>query len=514
MALISDAHIERPSPLPFEPLPPPLTIPGHLLNHPSWNTIVLSQETLDTLAGIVGEREIISDPEELIVYECDGYTLEKDSPIAVVFPRSIEHVVQIVRCLHKKKIPFLARGAGTGLSGGCIPTQGGVIIGMNKMNQILEIDYRNRRVVVEPGVVNLWITNAVSPKGYLYAPDPSSQMSCTIGGNVAENSGGPHTLKYGVTTNHTLGLEFVLPNGDLIDVGGKAEDMPGYDLTGLMVGSEGTFGICTKAIIRIIRRPQTYRTMLGVFESVDDATQTVSDIIAAGILPAALEMMDQLIIKAVEDAFHFGFPLDAKAVLIMELDGLEAGIDGQASRIMEICRQNNAREVSQAATDEERMALWASRKKAFGAMGRLAPNYCTQDGVIPRTKLPGMLRFISKLSEKYDVRIANVFHAGDGNLHPILLYDERDADLVRRTLKASGEILDECIRLGGSVTGEHGIGIEKISYMPKMFSPEDISVMAALKKIFNPEDLLNPHKIFPDSRICMEPRMLKKQVPA
>ncbi|MBI2190850.1 MAG: FAD-binding protein [Planctomycetes bacterium] len=480
---------------------------------PAWSPPVLKPSVLTQLAEIVGPREVIRDPEELVVYECDAYTLERDGPLAVVFPRDSEQVSRVVRCLHAEGIPFVARGAGTGLSGGCIPAGGGVIIGLNKMNRILEVDYRNRRVVVEPGVVNLWVTQAVASRGFLYAPDPSSQMSCTIGGNVAENSGGPHTLKYGVTTNHVLGLEIVLPDGDRIEIGGRAEGYPGYDLTGLLVGSEGTFGICTRATMRIIRRPQTYRTLLGIFETVDDATNTVSGVIASGILPAALEMMDQLIIQAVEAAFHFGFPTDAKAVLIIELDGLEAGIDRQVGRIREVCVQNGAREVRLAASEEERLALWASRKKAFGAVGRLSPNYCTQDGVIPRTRLPEMLRLIQRVSETYGIRIANVFHAGDGNLHPILLYDERDRDQVRRTLKASGEILKACIAMGGSITGEHGVGIEKVSYMPLMFSPEDLGVMASLKKIFNPQDLLNPHKIFPDSRTCMEPRGPGRQAP-
>ena len=460
---------------------------------------LLSAETLDHLTAVVGEDEVISDPEELIVYECDGFTLDRDVPVAVVFPRSTEQVAELSKYLYENEIPFLARGAGTGLSGGCIPIKGGVIIGLNKMNRILEIDYRNRRVVVEPGVVNLWVNNAVAQRGFFYAPDPSSQMSCTIGGNIAENAGGPHTLKHGVTVNHVSGLEIVLPNGDIVETGGMAEDVPGYDLTGLVIGSEGTFAICTKAILRIVRQPQTYRTIMCVFDSLDDATQTVSGIIAAGILPVAMEMMDKFIIKAVEDAFHFGLPLDAESVLIIELDGLEAGLDRQLARAVEICRQNNVRDVQHAATDEERLALWASRKKAFGALGRLSPNFCTQDGVVPRTQLPKILRYISKVSEEYGVRIANVFHAGDGNVHPILLYDERDADEVKRSVAASDEILKECVRLGGTVTGEHGIGCEKVSFMPKIHSPQDLAVMVALKKLYDPKGILNPHKLLPDS---------------
>jgi len=474
---------------------------------------VLSQEALDNLAGIVGGDEVIGDPEELLVYECDGCTLKREPPAAVVFPRSTDQTSRLVKYLHDNKIPFVPRGTGTGLSGGAVPVPGAVIVGMNKMDRVLEIDYRNRRAVVEPGVFNLALNNAVAGRKYLFAPDPSSQMACTIGGNIAENAGGPHTLKHGVTVNHVTGMELVLANGDVVEVGGKAEDQPGYDLTGLVIGSEGTFAICTKATLRIIRQPQTYRTLLCVFNSVDDAVKTVSGIIAAGVLPVGMEMMDRFIVRAVEEAFHFGFPLDAAGVLIVELDGLEAGLDRQADRVAEICKQNHVREIKLAATSEERLALWTSRKKAFGALGRLSPNYYTQDGVVPRTRLPDILQFISKTSEKYGVRIANVFHAGDGNVHPIMLYDERDPEQVKATIKASGEVLEECIRLGGAVTGEHGVGIEKAKYMPKMYSPEDLGVMISLKNLFDPEGVLNPHKIFPSngSGADEEPKTLGRQ---
>src|SRR5205823_521872 len=354
------------------------------------------------------------------------------------------------------------RGAGTSLAGGCLPVGGGVMIALTRMKRILEVSARDRYAVVEPGVVNLWLTNHLKPHGYHFAPDPSSQGACTIGGNVATNSGGPHTLKYGVTVNHVLGLEFVVPDGQVVQTGGPVEDSPGYDLTGVIVGSEGTFGIATKIWVRITRNPQAYRTLLGVFETVEDATNAISDIIGAGIIPGALELLDALILKAVEEAFHFGFPLDAGAVLIMEVDGLEAGLDTDAERIANIALRNKAREVRRANSDAERMLLWKCRKQAFGAVGRLAPSYCTQDGVVPRTKLPHILREIRSIGEKYQIRIANVFHAGDGNIHPILLFDERDADQVKRVLKASNEILEECLRCGGSVTGEHGIGVEKI----------------------------------------------------
>jgi glycolate oxidase len=413
--------------------------------------------------------------------------------------------VQVVKACNRFGVPFLPRGAGTSLAGGCLPVGGGVMIALTRMKRILEVSTRDRWALVEAGVVNLWLTNHLKPHGYHYAPDPSSQGACTIGGNVATNSGGPHTLKYGVTVNHVLGLEFVLPDGEVVCTGGPAEDNPGYDLTGVIVGSEGTFGIATKAWVRISRNPQAYRTLLGVFETVEDATNTISDIIGAGIVPGALEMLDRLILQAVEAAFHFGFPLDAGAVLIMEVDGLEAGLGHDANRIVEIARKNQAREVRRAATDAERLLLWKCRKQAFGAVGRLAPSYCTQDGVVPRTRLPHILGDIQRIGEKYQLRIANVFHAGDGNIHPILLFDERDPDQVKRVLAASHEILDECIRCGGSVTGEHGIGVEKIDFMPKLFGPEDLAMMLRLRQAFNPENRCSPAKMLPTAGACIEP---------
>ena len=454
---------------------------------------------------IVGRDAVLTAPSELLVYECDGYTIEKNKPDVVVFPTSAEQVVRIVRVCNELDVPFLPRGAGTSLAGGCLAVGGGVVIALTRMKRILEVNCRDRYAVVEPGVVNLWLTNALKPHGYHFAPDPSSQGACTIGGNAATNSGGPHTLKYGVTVNHVLGLELVLPDGTLVQTGGPAEDNPGYDLTGVIVGSEGTFGVTTKVWCRLTRNPESYRTLLGVFETVDDATNTISDLIGEGIVPAALEMLDRLILQAVEAAFHFGFPLDAGAVLIMEVDGLEAGLEQSAERIVAIARQNNAREVRRANTDAERALLWKSRKQAFGAVGRLAPSYCTQDGVVPRTKLPHMLRQIQRIGTKYDLRICNVFHAGDGNIHPILLFDERDADQVRRVLSASHEILEECIAVGGSVTGEHGIGVEKLDFMPKLFTPEDLGMMLRLRAAFNPDGRCSPRKMLPTAGACIEP---------
>lgn len=459
----------------------------------------------ERLRKVVGAAGMLTSASDLVVYECDGYTIEKNRPDVVVFPTSTEQVVEIVRLCREFEVPFLPRGAGTSLAGGCLPIGGGVMIALTRMKRILEVNLRDRYAVVEPGVVNLWLTNHLKPHGYHFAPDPSSQGACTIGGNVATNSGGPHTLKYGVTVNHVLGVELVLPDGRVIRTGGPTEDNPGYDLTGAIVGAEGTFGVVTKVWVRITRNPETYRTLLGVFETVEDATNAISDIIGAGIVPGALEMLDQLILQAVEAAFHFGFPLDAGAVLIMEVDGLEAGLDQEAEKIVEIALRNKAREVRRAASDAERLLLWKCRKQAFGAVGRLAPSYCTQDGVVPRTKLPHILRAIRQIGQKYDIRIANVFHAGDGNIHPILLFDERDADQVRRVLAASHEILEECVNSGGSVTGEHGIGVEKIDFMPRLFSPEDLAMMLRLRSVFNPENRCSPQKLFPTAGACIEP---------
>jgi glycolate oxidase len=460
---------------------------------------------LEKLVRIVGRDGVLSGEKDLLVYECDGYTLEKKQPNLVVLPRNTEEVVDVIRVCADAKVPIIPRGAGTSLSGAVLPVEGGVMIAVTRMNRVLEIDHLNRRALVEAGCVNAWITRAVQHHGLLYAPDPSSQPACTIGGNVATNSGGPHTLKYGVTTNHVLGFEMVLSDGGVVWLGTTmdgGEDVEGYDLRGAVIGSEGMFGVVTRVLVRLVRAPEAYKTMLGVFASVAQASQTVSDIIAAGIVPAALEMMDQLITRAVEAAYHFGFPLDAGAVLIVELDGMSAGLEKQATRVMEICRANGATDVKLAAGDEERALLWKSRKRAFGAIGRLSPNYVTQDGVVPRSKLPEIMEFIQETSRKHSLRIANVFHAGDGNIHPLVLYDERDPDQVKHAVHAGEEILEKCIELGGSVTGEHGIGVEKIDFMAKQFSPADLAAMQKLRTVFDPEKRCNPHKMFPGSKRC------------
>src|SRR5437867_4016601 len=468
---------------------------------------------IERLRHVVGADAILTSPSDLLVYECDGFTIEKNKPDVVVFPTSTEQVVEIVKICDELEVPFLPRGAGTSLAGGCLPVGGGVMIALTRMKRILEVNCRDRYAVVEPGVVNKWLSEHLKPAPYHFAPDPSSQGACTVGGNAATNSGGPHTLKYGVTVNHVLGVELVLPDGQVVQTGGAAEDNPGYDLTGVIVGSEGTFGITTKLWVRLTRNPEAFRTLLGVFETVDDATNTISDIIGAGIIPGALEMLDQLILQAVEAAFHFGFPLDAGAVLIMEVDGLEAGLDADAARIEAIAKKNNAREVRRANSDAERLLLWKARKQAFGAVGRLAPSYCTQDGVVPRTKLPHILREIQRIAQNHQLRVCNVFHAGDGNIHPILLFDERDADQVKRVLAASHEILTECIACGGSVTGEHGIGVEKIDLMPKLFSPEDLATMIRVRQAFNPTNRCSPAKMLPTAGACPEPSRVSRAVP-
>ncbi len=465
------------------------------------------------LEALVGADAVVSRRSELKVYECDGWTIEKNAPDLLVMPRSTEQVSAILRLLHRRGVAFVPRGAGTGLSGGCLPLAAPVMICTSRMNRIVSIDLSNRRVEVQPGVVNLHVTDAVRPQGYFYAPDPSSQSACTIGGNIAENSGGPHTLKYGVTANHVLGVELVLPDGEVVELGGPAEEKLGYDLAGAVVGSEGTVGIVTRATLRLMRAPQSYRTMLALFDDVDTATRAVSKIIADGMVPGAIEMMDRLIIGAVEAAFHVGFPPGAGAALIVELDGLAAGLDDHASRAAELMRSCGARSVELARDEAQRQLLWKARKRAFGAVGRLASNYATQDGVVPRTRLPDILREITAIAARYRLRIGNVFHAGDGNIHPIVLYEERDADETRRAIEAGREILKACLAMGGSLTGEHGIGVEKLAEMPLLFSPDDLRVMAELRAVFDPDNRSNPGKVLPRPGSCVEVSAPRRQVP-
>ncbi len=453
------------------------------------------------LKQLLGPDAVLDAPGERRAYEGDAYPLERALPLATVLPRTTEQVAQIVRACAAQRVPFAPRGAGTGLAGGAV-CPGGILIGLARMNKILEIDLRNRHLTAQAGAVNIALTKAVAADGYLYAPDPSSQGASTLGGNIANNAGGPHTLKYGVTANHVLQVELVLPDGEIVLLGDKTEDANGYDLLGLTLGSEGTFGIVTQATVRLTRTPQAVQTLLAVFDTVDDATQCVSDIVAAGIVPAALEMMDAVILQTVEEAFSFGFPRDAQAILIIELDGLASGLDAVANQVRQLCTHNHARDLRHARTPQDRANLWAARKKAVGTLGRLAPSCVTQDCVIPRSQLPPVLRAIAAIGKQHDLVIANVFHAGDGNLHPVVLFDERDPAEVRRVMEASRAILELCIGVGGTLTGEHGIGVEKRDFMPLLFSPQTLHAMEQVRSAFNPDGLCNPGKVLPTAHGC------------
>lgn len=464
----------------------------------------MNPQLLSELQSITGEDGVLSHPDDLMVYECDAFVAAKQRPEVVVFPTSTEQVSQFVKFARANNLIVVPRGAGTGLAGGAIAESGCLMIATSRMNEILEVDIPNRCALVEAGVINLHLQQMIASQNYCYAPDPSSQAACTIGGNIANNSGGPHTLKYGVTVNHALGVELVLPNGDVTWIGGRVESTPGYDLLGTVVGSEGTFGIVTKAWVKLIRLPEHANTLLAIFDKFDDASQCVSNIVAAGIIPAALEMLDDVFIPAIEAAYKFGFPLDAAAILLIETDGLKEGAEDEAARAAEIAKQSGAREVRVAKDEKERKLIWAARKGAFGAIGRITPSYVTQDGVVPRSRLADMLKEVKEISAKHDVRVANVFHAGDGNLHPCILFDERDTTQLPRVLAAGEEILKRCVDYGGSVTGEHGIGIEKVNMMEYSFTPDTLSVMRDLRAIFNPDDSFNPAKILPTARGCAE----------
>jgi len=458
---------------------------------------------ISELRAIVGERGLISSPEELHTYECDGLTNFRVMPRAVLLPNSAEQVQAIVRICHRERLPFVARGSGTGLSGGALPVENGIVISLARMNRILEVDFANARAVVEPGVINLDVTARIQHNGYFYAPDPSSQSVCSIGGNVAENSGGAHCLKYGFTTTHVLGLEVVLPDGEMVHLGGKTLDAPGYDLAGVFVGSEGTLGIATKVILRIVKRPECIRTLLAAFPSTNEAGAAVSGIIAAGMLPAAIEMMDNLAIQAAEAAVHPNYP-NCGGLLLVELDGPVAEVEALMTHVDEICRSNGAWEIRVAQSDAERALVWKGRKSAFAAVGRISPNYIVQDGVIPRTALPQVMSEIDRLSQENGLRVANVFHAGDGNLHPLVLYDRSIPGQEEAALALSYKILELCIAAGGSITGEHGVGEEKKSMMSKMFAEPDLNTMHRVRCAFDPFQLSNPTKVFPTPRLCGE----------
>jgi glycolate oxidase len=459
------------------------------------------------MSAIVGDRHVVRKREELITYECDGLTSYHDlqRPQLVVLPQNTIEVAAIVKLCDQQQIPWIARGAGTGLSGGAVPSENCILIGTARMNKILTIDLANQRVTVQPGVINNWVTQAVSGAGFYYAPDPSSQVICSVGGNVAENSGGVHCLKYGVTVNHVLGLELVLPDGLIVHTGGEIGETPGYDLTGLFVGSEGTLGIATEITLKILKTPESICVLLADFDSIEAAGNAVSDIIGAGIIPGGIEMMDNFSINAVEDVVATGcYPRDAAAILLVEVDGLTVEVEANKLRVEEICRQNGARNVTSASDLETRMKLWKGRKAAFAAMGKISPNYYVQDGVIPRTQLPYVLKEIGRLGEEFGYYVANVFHAGDGNLHPLILYNQADEGALEQVEKLGGEILKLCVSVGGSISGEHGIGTDKRCYMPEMFSEQDLESMQWVRMVFNPKELANPGKIFPTPRTCGE----------
>lgn len=459
----------------------------------------------DRIAAVVGERGFLDQPHDLTLYEYDG-GVDKHRPDIVVFPGTTEQVSALVKLAHEFDVPFVGRGAGTGLSGGAIPRAGGITIGFAKMNRILEIDLENERCVVQPGVVNLDVTLAVQGDKYFYAPDPSSQRACTIGGNVAENAGGPHTLAYGVTTNHVLGLEMVLPDGEIVEIGGKEQDLPGYDLVGLLTGSEGTMGLVTKIVLRLMRAPEVVKTILAIYDSTEDAGATVSEITARSITPVAVEMLDGPMLRMVEEATHAGYPKDAAAVLLIELEGLREAVEEQTAQIREVCESCRAREFRVAKDAMERDLLWKGRKNAFGAVGRITPFYYVQDGVVPRTRIAETLRAIDAAGRKYGLQISNIFHAGDGNMHPIILFDARIPGQLEAAQKCGEAILEFCISVGGSITGEHGVGMEKKELMGHLFSPDTLDTIARFKHLFDPECRLNPGKVLPTGRGCMEIR--------
>ena len=455
------------------------------------------------LEKALGPDAVVWAPEDLLVYEYDG-TFDRGDPQAVVFPANTQEVAPALKIANAYELPITPRGAGTGLSGGALAARGGLLLSLNRMRRILEIDPTNRTALVEPGVVNLDLSVAADPFGLAYMPDPSSQRACTIGGNVAENAGGPHCLAYGATTNHVLGLEIVTPDGEVQWIGGHNRERPGYDLVGCVVGSEGTVGVVTKALVKLMPKPEAIRTLLAIFDSVRQASSAVSGVIKAGIVPAALEMIDQQTIAAVEPILHTGFPLDAEAILIIEVDGPTSQVEAEAASVQEIVQQLEPREIRTATEAADRERLWAGRKGAISCLGYIQPNYYLLDGVVPRTKLPDVLDQVYEITARYEVQVANVFHAGDGNLHPCLLFDDRIPGMNKRVLDAGGEIMRACVDAGGAITGEHGVGLEKRSYLPWIFTDDDIDAFAKLKAAFSSGDNFNPCKIFPTGHGCGE----------
>jgi len=464
----------------------------------------LSAELLAELERIVGASGLVLTPEGRMTYECDMHTFYKGAPDVVALPVRTEQVQAIVRLCRAARVPIVPRGSGTGLIGGAMAPQGGVMIGMNRMASILEVDVANRTATVQPGLINLWLSNAVREHGWFFAPDPSSQMVSSIGGNVSTNAGGPHCLKYGITTNHVLGLEMVTGHGELVQLGGKTADRPGYDLTGVAVGSEGTFGLVTSVTVRLTHLPEAVKTALAAFRTVVEASEAVSAIIASGMIPAALEMLDEAIIRAINAGTGAGYPEGAGAVLLIELDGPRAEVEVQAERAATICRQHGALSVSVARDEAERALLWKGRKEAAGAVGRLTAAYLLQDAVVPRSKLPQIMREIVAIGERYGLLIANVFHAGDGNLHPMICYDDRRPEELERAKEANEELLRACIALGGSVTGEHGNGLDKGKNLPLQYADADLNFMYRVRGVFDPDRIMNPGKLLPSHPACGE----------
>ena len=467
------------------------------------------------LREAVGPENVFAAPEELLTYESDALSIYANLPLAVVLPGTTEEVQNTVRATARHNACIVPRGAGTGLSGGALPHENGILIGFSRMNRILEVDLPNRRAVVQPGVVNLHLSQAVKGDGYYYAPDPSSQAACTIGGNAAENSGGPHCLKYGVTTNHIVGFEMVLPDGEVVELGGTVEDTPGLDLRGFGIGSEGMLGVITKITVRLLPLPEGVKTMIAVFNSMECACDAVSDIIADGLIPAALEMIDRQTIQLVEKTLRSGFPESAAAVLLIELDGPVAGMDEWVNTIEGHCRRNDSTEFRVARSEEERARLWAGRKNAFGAFGQISPGFYCLDGTVPRSRIAEAVRRIEEVARKYGISIANVFHAGDGNLHPLILFDDRKPGETDRVIQAGSEILHACVELGGSLSGEHGIGIEKMMDIPAQFSEAALETMKRVKAVFDPDGRCNPAKVFPTPGRCGEVRAAaRRRLPA
>ncbi|MGH2398952.1 MAG: FAD-binding oxidoreductase [bacterium] len=465
------------------------------------------------LREALGEKYVLVEPEDVIVYERDGSIIQV-MPEVVALPADTAQVAAVVRAARRANVPIVPRGSGTGLAGGAVPAEGGVVVSLARMNRILEVDPRNRTALLEAGVINLDVTKAAASHGLFYAPDPSSQAACSIGGNVANNSGGPHTLAYGVTTNHVLGVEVVLDDGQVVWLGGAVPDTPGYDLCGVFVGSEGTVGIVTKALVRLMRAREAVQTLLAVFDRMDAATQSVVEITGRGIIPAALEMMDKVTIEAVEMGASLGYPKGAEAVLLVEVEGVREHCDRAVALVREICEQTGARQVKVAQDAAERQRLWKGRKEAFGSMGRLAPHYYVQDGVVPRSRLPEIMREVAAISTRFGLRIANVFHAGDGNLHPNILFDMRTPGELDRVIEASDAILRACVAAGGSITGEHGVGLEKRNSITLLFSQQDLDAMAKVRKAFDPDGRFNPAKVFPTPITCAEMRLVPAKIPA